>query len=472
MPDYYRKLTVSHFSPIHAFKIFMKKYFIIAVLFMGSSFQAFSQSMSYKKDSLKMDSIKKILPQLNGTRRIESMILLCEYFIDKIKNPKAADTIRFYGKKILNESKSIGYKRGIAIGILTTAPDSLKEKMAREAMQIGEEIRDEEVQGWAQLILNSTLPAGNEGAEVQQLVVDHFNKAGKILHAAYNNTWLCDTYNSNGENEKAFDCTRKNLEILKTIQNPKFANLYQQSLLWTNWTMSNIFSAAGDYEEALKYMNKVSAIDIADDPSSGDWSLDISSIYAQLGKYDSAMMYWNQSRKYDPTGNDTVGWKPGTILSYNYLADLYNGKKQYDKAIEILKKNNLYFDSLIKYYSGNYQHAGYYGKMVASLWLGKAYDSTKNYKAALQYTKDGLTIARRENRRPEIMQGYQLLSSVYHHLGNNDGAYIYLVKYHVLKDSIESKQFLLRIYNSKKDAENAKKEAKVILLNKDNKIKE
>ncbi|MFI5188260.1 MAG: histidine kinase, partial [Chitinophagales bacterium] len=451
----------------------MRKYFLIAALFLGTNFQVSSQSLSQKRDSLKIDSIKKILPQLKGTQRIESMFLLCEYYTDRIKNRKinAADTIRFYGNEILDESKLIGYKRGIAMGILASTPDSLREKSARQAMQIGEEISDDEILGWAQLILNSTMQDGNENTANQQLVVDHFNKAGKILQAAYNNTWLGDTYNSIGENEKAFDCARKNLEVLKTIQSPQFAFLYQQSLLWTNWTMSNIFSAAGDYTEALKYMNKTAEIDIADDPTSGGWTLDISGIYAQLGKYDSALMYWNRCCKYDPTGNDTVNWKPGTILSYNYLADLYIGKKQYDKAIEILKKNNLYFDSLIKYFSGNYKHAGYFGKMEASLYLGKAYDSTKNYKAALQCSKNGLNIARRENRRPEMMQGYRLLSSVHHHLGNNDSAYEYLIKYHTLKDSIESKQFLLRIYNSKKDAEDEKKQAQILLLNKDNKIK-
>jgi hypothetical protein len=109
------------------------------------------------------------------------MFLLCEYYTDKIKNRKisAADTIRFYGNKILNESKLIGYKRGIAIGILATASDSLKEKSAREAMQIGEEIRDEEILGWAQLILNSTMQDDHENTTNQQLVVDHFNKARK-----------------------------------------------------------------------------------------------------------------------------------------------------------------------------------------------------------------------------------------------------------------------------------------------------
>src|SRR5437762_5641147 len=69
------------------------------------------------------------------------------------------------------------------------------------------------------------------------------------------------------------------------------------------------------------------------------------------------------------------------------------------------------------------------------------------------------------------MNGYEILSSIYHHLGNNDSAYEYILKYHTLKDSIQNKQFLLRIYNSKKDAEDEKKEARLSLLDKDNKLK-
>jgi LytS/YehU family sensor histidine kinase len=76
-----------------------------------------------------------------------------------------------------------------------------------------------------------------------------------------------------------------------------------------------------------------------------------------------------------------------------------------------------------------------------------------------------------KNNRPEMMRGYQVMSTIYHHLGNNDMAYEYLVKYNTIKDSIQNKQFLLRIYNAKKDAEDEKKEAKVTLLDKDNKIK-
>src|ERR1051326_5645540 len=70
-----------------------------------------------------------------------------------------------------------------------------------------------------------------------------------------------------------------------------------------------------------------------------------------------------------------------------------------------------------------------------------------------------------------MMRGYELLSRIHHHLGNNDSAYYYLDKYITLKDSIQNRQFLLRINNYKKAAEEAKKEAQLLLLDKDNKIK-
>src|SRR5258708_6754590 len=115
----------------------MKKYFLLAVLFITGILNANSQSISIKKDSLKIDSIKKILPKLKPTNRVESMIFICEYYGDNLKDKRirASDSIRYYGSKIFNDSKATGYKRGIAMGLITASPDSLKEKKAKEAMQ-------------------------------------------------------------------------------------------------------------------------------------------------------------------------------------------------------------------------------------------------------------------------------------------------------------------------------------------------
>jgi len=237
--------------------------------------------------------------------------------------------------------------------------------------------------------------------------------------------------------------------------------------------MCEIFSAAGDYEEALKYIQKTDEVDKADNPTkSSGWDLDISNIYLELGQYDSALFYWNRHRNVPNWEDDSWGWSPGKKLSYNYLAKIYALDKQYDKAIKILKDNIVYFDSLLKFTTGNYQNAGNFGKMFASIALSRIYDTLKNYQTSLQYAKDGYYNAQIKNRRPEMMQACQLLSTAYHNLNNNDSAYAYLLKYVTLKDSIQSKQFLLRIYNSKREADDAKKEARIGFLNRDNQIKQ
>jgi tetratricopeptide (TPR) repeat protein len=444
----------------------MRKVFIPALLLIASYFNASSQSISERKDSLKIDSIKKQLPTLKGIDRIDKMIFLCEYY-----SLNGFDSSRYYGNKISNESKPIGYKKGIAMGILATAPDSLRGKRAQEAMKIGQDIGDDEVMGWASVILNTTSTM-NQNAANQLQAIEHFNKAGKILRAAYLNTWLCQFYFSTGENEKAFDCARKNLEVLKTIQSPELSYIYSQSLLWSLWNMSEIYSAAGDYEEALKYIQRTDEVDRADNPGTFGWALDISSIYADLGNYDSALLYWTRYRNIPQWDDPNFGWGPGKKLAYNYLARIYTMRKRYDEAIEILKDNIFYFDSLLNFTTGNSQNAGNYGKMAASLLLGNIYDSLKQYKSSLRYAKDGFYYADVKGRRPEMMQACQLLSRAYHNLNNNDSAYAYLSKYVALKDSIQSKQFLLRIYNSKKEAEDARKESRIGLLNRDNKIKQ
>lgn len=454
----------------------MIKYFLIAALLSCCYLQVFSQSPNLAKDSLKIDSLKKLLPSLKGTDRVNCMTLTCEYYSDIASSPgiKAYDSIRYYGNKILNESKVIGYKKGIAMGLLSSSPDSLKEKNTKEAIRIGEEIGSDEVLGWGYSLLISTTTDPGQINEYYKKAIGHFNKAGKTIRATAMCNWLSQAYMSTGENEKALDYAKSSLESFKVISPFEFASAYSWALLWSLWNMSNLYSAAGDYEGALNYMRMANEVErTKTNPGKTTWggfTLDISSIFTQIGQYDSAMLYWNRYRN-EPWWDNPNSWRPAKMFAYNYLASIHVRNKQYDKAIEILTNNNIYFDSLLKYSTGNYKNAGNFGKMAASLSLSEVYDAKKNYKKALQYAKEGLYQAKEKNRRPEMMQGYQLLSTAYHHLKNNDSAYEYLLKYHEIKDSIQNKQFLLRIYNSKKAAEDEKKQAQLLLLDKDNKLK-
>src|ERR1041385_1786669 len=73
--------------------------------------------------------------------------------------------------------------------------------------------------------------------------------------------------------------------------------------------------------------------------------------------------------------------------------------------------------------------------------------------------------------KPGLVQAFELLSRIYHRLGNNDSAYSSLLQYIGMKDSIQNKQFLWRLHTYKKATEDEKKQGMLRLLNKDNQLK-
>jgi hypothetical protein len=88
----------------------------------------------------------------------------------------------------------------------------------------------------------------------------------------------------------------------------------------------------------------------------------------------------------------------------------------------------------------------------------------------------GYDIARRLDNPNYTMDICELLARLYHHFGKDDSAYHYLQQYTILKDSATNKQYIwrlnMKLYEYKKEAEEAKKEARLGFLDRDNKIKE
>jgi hypothetical protein len=102
----------------------------------------------------------------------------------------------------------------------------------------------------------------------------------------------------------------------------------------------------------------------------------------------------------------------------------------------------------------------------------KAYEGKKNEVAALQYAREGLSIAQEANVKPYMIDGYQLLSEINNHLHKNDSVYFFMQRFFLLKDSIANEQFLWRLTNYKKQADFKNKVAQLSLLGQDNNIKE
>jgi tetratricopeptide (TPR) repeat protein len=456
----------------------MKKYILIAVLLSGLCNQAFCQDNdAFKKDSIRLDSLKRILPSLKDRARVDLLNLIgLQTGYNAGGSPQnRVDTSLFYASKAYAEAVKLGYKSGMALALvlmsgaesymnLPTKDVETKEKNLREAIRLAEESNNNEVLGWAYCYL-AVLPSINKDfdkhTDYYEKSFNYFLKARDTLHAAEISNWLCGEYFDKGEYEKAFDYGKKSIELSKN-SGTDFSMNWQQFLVQFSLSdMYDLYSSIGDYQEAMNYLQEMDRYGKEHKGSEWDIIQFKADLFHKMGKYDSSLVYINRwindpARVTYGKGHQALGWY---ILGQIYL----DSTKEYDKAIELFKN---WSDTVKKYHP-----AGIYATTQYLISIGRAYDSKKDYDSALRYAKQGVSYTQEKNQRPEMMRGYKVLSSVYHHLGNNDSAYEYLLKYNSIKDSIQNKQFLLRIYNSKKDAEAKTQQARLLLLDKDNKLK-
>jgi tetratricopeptide (TPR) repeat protein len=457
----------------------MKKYLLIAALISGFCLQAFCQSNdAFKIDSTRLDSLKKMLSLVKDNVRAD---LLNSIAIKTIYNAAGSprnriDTCLFYSSLAYKEAEKLGYKAGLAIAILSLAgtesgmnqpvtDEAAKEKNIRKALEIAEELNNNEIMGMAYSSL-AYLPSirtdFDKHVDYWKKAINCFLKAGDTLHAAEITNWLVDDYEGRGEYEQAFDYAKSSVELSRKSGTDFSMNWQQFLVQYSLSSMWDLYTAAGDYEGAMTYLREMDQY--GKDHKGAEWDIIQfkADLFRKMGKYDSSLAYINKwinngAAINSGKGHQAVGWK--------ILAEIYiDSTKQYNKAIELLKN---WSDTVKKY-----QPPGANAATDYLISLGKAYDKNKNYSKALQYAKEGFNYAQKKSDRPEMMRSYEVLSSIYHHLGNNNSAYEYILKYHAIKDSIQTKQFLLRIYNSKKDGEDENKKAQLGFLMKENKIKQ
>jgi tetratricopeptide (TPR) repeat protein len=449
----------------------MKKYFLILVILINYSLQALAQSNpAIEIDSLRLDSLKRILPLAKDSTRVD----LLNDIATRIGYGSYAhrdDSVRYYSRQAYNEAKRIGYQSGIARGLIFFSgfdpvqnkpiPDEAKAKENLEkGIKIAERLNNYQVLGWGYYFL-SGLPSQKGSftvrVDLDNKSINSFLKGGDTLHAAELANWVFDEYFYRGEYEKAFEFGKKSVDLSKKSPTDISLSWHQFLVQYSLGNMSALYAAAGDYENAMNYLLEKNQYGIKNQTG---WLAngDIAELFCKMGKYDSAMVYWNLWRNHSGWKGSSDGHK---AWGNNVLGVIYLNTGKYDKAIEIFKNSVLTY----KKYNNKGALAPTY------LNLAKAYEKKKNYKTAVQYANNGLGLAKEKSLRPHIMEGYQLLSSIHHSLGNDAKAYQNLLNYNSIKDSIQNKQFLLRMYSAKKEIEETRKTSQINLLNKENQLK-
>ena len=508
---------------------------LLTALILFFTFPALCQYPSFTKtDSLKIGNLKKILPVLKGRERVDVLNQLSELyglfigFGQFTPAKEISSNIYFYAKEANNEALRIDYKYGIAKSIrqlseamgygepstdsrnkgmtvksylqqammmrkdllsdgltaqgtatidheyevakcllvLTEAADVYlrpvwfeKDTMTKKCLQhvitIGEKIHKDSIIGTAYYYLGWFV----ESPETNyKKAIFHFHKAGELQKETEVTWQLCAYYVFKGQYEDGFSYGEKFAQLAK--ENAVKDSSHQADRLVQNsdYYMYELYSAAGDYETAMHYLIKANKYAVK---KNLPWRMELSigELYSKMGKPDSALSYYNFWKK------DRDSWDKGAQLSGDLvLADIYIQKSQADSAAVILEKEIAHGRMLGK---------GQSGALVKPLLLrAEVYKQRKDYNGALQDAKESVKYAEQDNYRQSLMDGYQLLSLLYYQLGRHKDAYETLVKYHAIKDSIQNRQFLIRLNNYKRSSEDQKKESALLFLKKDNQIKD
>jgi tetratricopeptide (TPR) repeat protein len=449
----------------------MKKHILIITLVATCFLKVFSQdSANIKLDSLKIDSLKKRLPLLSDTLKVDCLNQISDAYVYIFPSQftSQVDSSYHYAIRASEAATTIGYKKGMGFALLSLtrwelSPYKLNIPLAKkhlnDAIAIGEAINNNDILAGARCGLagidlrNNNL---NGMVENNKKAIEYFRKAGNEKGELETSNGLAISLLMAGKYEEAFPyCER--CEILTTKDEIQSGSKYFGHFLreFALVNMGALYEAAGDYETTMSYYRQ--ARNYALQYKTG-WELvvEIGEIFCYMGKYDSAFSYIKPYTNSHPENP----WAAAT------LGQVYLAKKQYDTALNIFKRC-IYGEQYRNYNEQENKE----GLKRAFLFAGQAYAEKRNYSSALAYLKKGVALAIKDNSGPLLLLGYNSLSSVYPHLGNSDSAYFYLQKYVNLKDSIVTRQFLFRVNNYKKAAEDAKKESRIGFLNRDNKIK-
>ncbi|HXS54854.1 MAG TPA: histidine kinase [Hanamia sp.] len=456
----------------------MKKYFFIFYFVTTQNALVFSQYYidERKTDSIKIDSMKMALPLLKDSAEVDCLNAICtkyrEFDMQSFRRQAKYDSISKYGNKAYIEASRIGYKKGIAEALVKLGSNELylkrtypsAEKLIRQAVEASKNVDNAELSGDAYALLSDLLGKKNYNEdekviEYNKKAIYYYHKANASEKEAEWTTWMGWFYTLTGNFEEGFPYCTKAVELTKKSAHTGWGHSMVQYALEG---MSNLYKIAGDYATASDYLHQASEYGIAHNTGEDEnWNIGI--LFRQMGQVDSSFSYLKK----------TVKESPDNPWAQMQLGETYLSAKEYDTALTLFLGNV----DKIRSFNGFDDHL----LTECLLDIGKSFAAQEKYSLALKYAKEGFERSKKYgeklyDERAYIIEGYELLSGIYYHLGEFKKAYDYLNRYNSYKDSIENRQLLWRLTNQlnnyKKQAEEENKKAQLGFLMKDNQIKQ
>jgi tetratricopeptide (TPR) repeat protein len=394
-----------------------------------------------------IDSLKNLLLSRSDTARIDCLNALSKAYVYH-----QTDSAKMYTQKALKESEKINYKKGIAAACLNLAWATglsggdlmTMENYCQNAILILEKTGEKKQLADSWFALACALSSQCKFSSS----IDAFNKAGRLFSQTGDELGLARMYNYMGDDERDRGQYNKSLEY--AVKWLDIANKYDDKSYIDVW--ASLYAVVGDYETALDYYSQ--AAEIAKVDQRFDFELVYftrmkGEMFLLQEKYDSAGHYFEMAIQYTPQ------YQPLNLQ----WGILYLAKKNYDSAL-------LYLNNALTH-SKNINDLAV--AQPALLNLCKAHKETGNTQMAMLYARELLQTSERTGARQHTRDGHFMLYQLFAQSGNKDSAFNHLLKYTILKDTIDKDLSAHKLAFYRIRAEKEKDQARIDLLNEEKK---
>ncbi|MGN6532006.1 MAG: tetratricopeptide repeat-containing sensor histidine kinase [Ginsengibacter sp.] len=403
--------------------LFKKLFSFIAFYLVISSSLCFAQREE-------IDSLRKILPALKDSARIDGMNALSYQYIRLL----IRDSAEYFQQKSSLESKKLNYIHGIAESVSNQSGiieyfdnDFVKsETLARESIDLFEKTNNKNGIENAYNNLSFAVFSESKYDETYQIAKRRYEKAviakdTPIMYDVLGSMGV--THLQEGNYDSSFYFYQKSHELAIDYKNK----------VWISDDLTglgSLYRAIGDYNTALNYYRQIFQTDTREtiqsriDGSFETWTrMEFAELFSLLHQYDSAWYYYHLFDTTKITEKDLRVYLVST-------GETYLLQKNYEKALQ-------------NFLRGLAMHRKLNDRNEIKrvlLDIAKTYLALNDNKAALQYAREGLDLSLETKSRQFIRDGYQILYSIYDRLHETDSAYFYYKKYIAIKDSVVSDQ--------------------------------
>lgn len=416
--------------------------------------------------SNRIDSLKKLLPNLKDSTRIDGLNKLSiEYYINVLSETYQdvqTDTAIWYAAQAHLEAVDIQYDKGIAeamqnLGAIARfrSDFATAENYLRPAITLFKKTNDFENYSWAKVTLGFCLYGQGKFSDAKleyeqalpyYVSMDNRERQSMILRL------ISLTYSARGYNEKAFENTLKAIRITDKISDAR-------GVISSPENMANLYKNAGEQGTALTYFRLAERKAMSTNPVRynrlrGD-------IFMLLNQLDSAIYFYKEAHRFVTLRTtDTIIRKRSLSFTNVRIGEIFLQQNRYDSAISSVK-NTLHF-----FEKGNDQIS----IMTITSLLARCYQAKHNFKESLFYTKQLFNLGQQTGSRPFLRDAFKLYWQLYDRQGKTDSAYKYSLQYIAIKDSILSDEYRRNIALAEMRSQDEQQKIKISLLQKDQQL--